>query len=134
MQQYPTPLILHKLNKLKLKSTNRTENKGEAMGEAYRKEIVQRITRNLLDIQLLRLVQAQPLWGYRIKKKVETDFQVKLRHGALYPMLNSLEKRGFLTSQKQQQGGRARKVYTITKNGRKFLQAYYKILREQLGT
>ena len=104
------------------------------MGEAYRKEIVQRITRNLLDIQLLRLVQAQPLWGYRIKKKVETDFQVKLRHGALYPMLNSLEKRGFLTSQKQQQGGRARKVYTITKNGRKLLQAYYKILREQLGT
>ena len=104
------------------------------MGEAYRKEIVQRITRNLLDIQLLRLVQAQPLWGYRIKKKVETDSQVKLRHGALYPMLNSLEKRGFLTSQKQQQGGRARKVYTITKNGRKFLQAYHKILREQLET
>ena len=102
------------------------------MGESYRKELVQRITRNLLDIQLLRLVQAQPLWGYRIKKKVETDFQVKLRHGALYPMLNSLEKRGFLTSQKQQQGGRARKVYTITKNGRKFLQAYHKILREQL--
>jgi len=104
------------------------------MGEDYRKELVQRITRNLLDIQLLRLVQAQPLWGYRIKKKVETDFQVKLRHGALYPMLNSLEKRGFLTSQKQQQGGRARKVYTITKNGRKFLQAYHKILREQLET
>jgi len=104
------------------------------MGEAYRKELVQRITRNLLDIQLLRLVQAQPLWGYRIKKKVETDFQVKLRHGALYPMLNSLEKRGFLTSQKQQQGGRARKVYTITKNGRKFLQTYYSILREQLET
>ena len=104
------------------------------MGEAYRKELVQRITRNLLDIQLLRLVQAQPLWGYRIKKKVETDFQVKLRHGALYPMLNSLEKRGFLTSEKQQQGGRARKVYTITKNGRKFLQAYYNILREQLET
>ena len=104
------------------------------MDEAYRKEIVQRITRNLLDIQLLRLVQAQPLWGYRIKKKVETDFQVKLRHGALYPMLNSLEKRGFLTSEKQQQGGRARKVYTITKNGRKFLQVYYSILREQLET
>ena len=104
------------------------------MGEAYRKELVQRITRNLLDIQLLRLVQAQPSWGYRIKKKVETDFQVKLRHGALYPMLNNLEKRGFLTSQKQQQGGRARKVYTITKNGKKFLQAYHKILREQLET
>jgi PadR family transcriptional regulator PadR len=102
------------------------------MAETYRKEIVQRITKNLLDIQLLQLVQAQPLWGYRIKKKVETDFDIKLRHGALYPMLNSLERKGFLTSQKQQQGGRARKVYTITKDGKEYLQIYYSILREQI--
>jgi len=102
------------------------------MAETYRKEIVQRITKNLLDIQLLRLVQAQPLWGYRIKKKVETDSDIKLRHGALYPMLNSLERKGFLTSQKQQQGGRARKVYTITKDGKEYLQIYYSILREQI--
>ena len=102
------------------------------MSEAYREEIVQRITKNLLDIQLLRLVQQQPLWGYKIKKQVETDFHIKLRHGALYPMLNSMERRGFLTSQKQQQGGRARKVYTITKDGGKYLQAYYDILKEQL--
>ena len=102
------------------------------MAETYRKEIVQRITKNLLDIQLLRLVQAQPLWGYRIKKKVETDFQIKLRHSALYPMLNSLERKGFLTSQRQQQGGRARKVYTITKDGKEYLQSYYDIIREQI--
>ena len=102
------------------------------MAETYRKEIVQRITKNLLDIQLLRLVQAQPLWGYRIKKKVETDFQIKLRHSALYPMLNSLERKGFLTSQRQQQGGRARKVYTITKDGKEYLQSYYDIIKEQI--
>ena len=102
------------------------------MGEAYRKEIVERITRNLLDLQLLRLVQAQPLWGYRIKKKVETDFQVNLRHGALYPMLNSLEQRGFLTSQKQQQGGRTRKVYEMTQKGKNYIETYNNILKEQM--
>src|SRR3989337_1322517 len=102
------------------------------MGEVYRKEIVQRITRNLLDIQLLRLVQAQPLWGYKIKKKVETDFQVNLRHGALCPTLNLLESKGYLTSQKQHKGGRARKVYTITETGQVYLQTYYSILREQI--
>ncbi len=102
------------------------------MTEAYKKEIVQRIIKNLLDIQLLRLVQAQPLWGYKIKKKVETDFQVNLRHGALYPMLNLLESKGFLTSQKQHKGGRARKVYTITETGQEYLQSYYSILREQI--
>jgi len=102
------------------------------MAEAYRKEIVQRIIKNLLDIQLLRMVRAQPLWGYKIKKKVETNFQIKLRHGALYPMLNSLEQKGFLTSQKQTKGGRARKVYTITKNGKEYLQSYYDVLKEQI--
>jgi DNA-binding PadR family transcriptional regulator len=102
------------------------------MAETYRKELVQRMIKNLLDIQLLQMVQVQPLWGYMIKKKVETNFQIKLRHGALYPMLNSLERRGFLTSQKQTQGGRVRKVYTITKDGKEYLQIYYDILKEQL--
>jgi PadR family transcriptional regulator PadR len=102
------------------------------MAETYQKELVQRMIKNLLDIQLLRMVQAQPLWGYMVKKKVETNFQIKLRHGALYPMLNSLERRGFLTSQKQTQGGRVRKVYTITKDGKEYLQSYYDILKEQL--
>jgi PadR family transcriptional regulator PadR len=102
------------------------------MAETYRKGIVQRIIRNMLDIQILRMVQAQPQWGYNIKKKVETNFHIKLRHGALYPMLNSLEKKGFLTSQKQTKGGRARKVYTITTKGREYLQSYYDVLKEQI--
>ena len=102
------------------------------MAEIYRKEIVQRIIKNMLDIQLLRMVKAQPLWGYKIKKKVETNFHIKLRHGALYPMLNFLEQKGFLTSQKQTKSGRARKVYTITKNGKEYLQSYYDVLKEQI--
>ena len=103
------------------------------MAETYREELVQRITKNLLDIQLLRLIQAQPaIWGYRIMKKVEDDFNIKLRHGALYPMLNALERRGFLYSKKQRQSGRARKLYTITQEGKEYLNCYYGILEEQL--
>ena len=102
------------------------------MAEKYQKEIVQRIVKNLLDIQLLRLVNAQPLWGYKIKKKLETEFHMKIRHGALYPMLNRLERQGFLTSQNQRQSGRTRKVYTITQSGKDYLQSYYEILRKQL--
>ncbi|RLI16065.1 hypothetical protein DRO44_05690, partial [Candidatus Bathyarchaeota archaeon] len=61
------------------------------MTETFQKEIVQRITKNLLDIQILKLINTEPMWGYKIKKEVETRFGVKLRHGALYPLLNSLE-------------------------------------------
>ena len=100
--------------------------------EQFKKEIVQRITKNLLDIQILRLIQAQPMWGYKIKKQAETKFGVKLRHGTLYPLLNTLEKESFVTSQKQQQGGRTRKVHTITRKGEEYVETYNTILKEQI--
>jgi PadR family transcriptional regulator PadR len=102
------------------------------MSETYQTELEQRIIKNLLDVQLLRMVQTQPLWGYKIKKNVEANFNVKLRHGALYPMLNKLERKGLLTSERQTKGGRARKVYTITKEGKDYLQSYYSVLRKHL--
>ena len=103
------------------------------MTENYKKEIVQHIIRNLLDIQLLRIIQAEPTWGYKIKKQVENDFKIKIRHGALYPTLNSLEEKGFVESKKMQKDGRARKVYSITAEGLTYLQMYYDILRSQLN-
>ena len=102
------------------------------MTEDCKKEIIQRITKNLLDIQLLRLIEAEPMWGYKIKKTVENDLGIKLRHGALYPMLNHLEREGFVTSQKQQQQGRSRKVYTLTEKGNQYLESYYSVLKEQI--
>jgi len=102
------------------------------LSETFRKEIVQHITKNLTDIQILRLIQTQPMWGYKIKKQVEAKFDVKLRHGALYPLLNTLEQKGFLTSEKKQHGGRTRKVYTITRKGKQYLEAYNSILKEQI--
>ena len=102
------------------------------MLEIYKKEIVQHIIRNLLDIKLLRIIQTKPTWGYKIKKQIEADFNVKLRHGALYPALNALEKKGFLECRTQQKGKRARKVYTITENGKIYLQTYYGIIKELL--
>jgi DNA-binding PadR family transcriptional regulator len=104
----------------------------DELSEANEKEIVQRITRNLLDIQILRLVSIQPMWGYMIKKQAETKFNVTLRHGALYPLLNSLEKDSFLTSEKQPKGGRTRKVYKITPKGEQYIEAYEQVLKQQL--
>lgn len=102
------------------------------MSESYEKEIVQQITRNLLGIQLLRLIQAEPLWGYKIKKEMEAKFNVKIRHGILYPTLISLERRGFLKSERQKQAGRARKVYSVTQKGKEYIEIYYNILKEQI--
>ncbi len=125
--------FLHNLNKLKHEPVqNRTCLESERLIEIFREGLVQRMTRNLLDIQILRLIQAQPMWGYKIKKVVEALFSVTLRHGALYPLLNRLEEEGFLTSEKQKQGGRTRKVYTITRKGKQYVEAYAGILKEQI--
>jgi DNA-binding PadR family transcriptional regulator len=102
------------------------------VAEIFKKEIVQRITRNLLDIQVLRLIQTEPAWGYKIKKQAEAKFGVKLRHAALYPLLNELERESFVTGQIQRQGGRKRKVYGITRKGEEYLEAYNSILKQQL--
>ena len=102
------------------------------MSQGFRKQIVQRITRNFLDILILRLIQTEPMWGYKIIKKTERLFGTRIRHGALYPLLNYLEAKGYVRSIKSTKGGRVRKVYEITSKGMQLVDAYYDFLREQL--
>jgi len=102
------------------------------MEENLKKEIVQHITKNLLDIQILHIINKQPTWGYKIKKQIEATSGLKIRHGALYPLLKKLEEKGLITSQKQQQGKRTRKIYTTTEKGKDYIKTYMSILNEQL--
>lgn len=87
----------------------------------------------MLDVQLLRVLQNKPLWGYKIKKDMETFFGLKIRHSILYPTLNTLEKKGFLNSRKQTKSGRARKVYTLTEKGKRYIESYYAVLQSQIS-
>ena len=103
------------------------------MVDSYQDQFIQRLIINLLDVHLLRIVQNQPLWGYKIKKNIENAFNITIRHSVLYPTLNDLEKKGFLKSQKQTKSGRARKVYTITGNGEKYIESYYAVLDDQIN-
>ena len=72
------------------------------------------------------------MWGYKIIKETERLFGIKLRHGALYPLLSSLEAEGYARSEKITKGGRVRKVYKITTKGTELLDAYHEVLKEQL--
>jgi len=99
------------------------------MEEDLKKEIVQHITKNLLDIQILTLINKEPAWGYKIKKQIETFSGLKIHHGALYPLLKKLEDKGLIKSQKQQQGKRTRKIYMLTKKGGVYMDIYYAVLK-----
>ena len=102
------------------------------MNEDFKEQIVQRITKNFLDILILRLIKVEPMWGYKIIKKTERLFGIKLRHGALYPLLNDLENNSLVKSKKITKGGRLRKVYETTQKGNQLIDAYYDSLKQQL--
>jgi PadR family transcriptional regulator PadR len=99
--------------------------------EEYKKQISKRLAKDFLDIQLLQLIETKPIWGYRVKKTLKNHFAIDLRNGVLYPALNLLEKKDFVTSQKETQKGRHRKTYTLTCKGREYLEAYYSVVKEQ---
>ena len=70
--------------------------------------------------------------GVQIIKKTRRLFEIKLRHGALYPLLNTLETEGYARSEKITKDGRIRKVYDITPKGTQLVDTYYMFLKEQL--
>jgi PadR family transcriptional regulator PadR len=102
--------------------------------ETFIEEVKQRFARVFLDVLILKLVQIEPMWGYRIIKETEKMFRVKLRHSTLYPLLHSLEVKGFLRSRREVKDGRVRKVYEITSKGIQFIDFYHDFLKEQLQT
>lgn len=73
------------------------------------------------------------MWGYKIIQNMEASFETKLGHGVLYPLLNTLEKGGFLQSTQEKYGGRIRKIYEITPKGSLVVDAYLEFLKEQVA-
>ena len=112
------------------RQTGKKEMKNNERVEILKNQIMRRFSRSFLDILILRLVDVEATWGYDIIKKTESEYNVKLRHGALYPMLNKLEKNGLVKSRKELQKGRTRKIYQITDAGRQLLNAYYEFVRQ----
>ncbi|MEM0312956.1 MAG: PadR family transcriptional regulator [Candidatus Bathyarchaeia archaeon] len=102
------------------------------MEERLRKRIVQHIVKNLLDVQVLKILDKEPMWGYKIKRFIEETSGLKIRHGTLYPLLDWLEQEGFIESHEQTHGRRKRRIYSLTNRGRSFLEDYRGIIKEQI--
>ena len=99
--------------------------------EAYTSQLHRRFVKSFLDILILRLIESKPTWGYDIIKETKAQYNFNLRHGALYPTLNELEKKGLLKSTKKLQKGRIRRIYKITPMGNQVLQASREFLKQQ---
>ncbi len=78
------------------------------------------LLKGTLSVIILKLLgERERMYGYEITQKVKelTAGEMTLTEGALYPALHKLEADGLLTAETQVVEGRARKYYSLTKNG-----------------
>lgn len=102
--------------------------------EAAKKAIVQHMFRFHLDLIILRIIQEEEAWGYKIMRKIREDHGVAIRHSSLYPLLNDLERDGLLRSRKLKKYGRIRRIYSTTSKGEVHIEAYRHIFNDLLGS
>ena len=85
------------------------------------KEVSTKLTKGLLDLIILQFVSTQPMHGYQIITKIRKTFGVYFGPSTVYPLLNSLEKKGFVKSEWNMTSERPRKIYSLTSNGQDML-------------
>jgi PadR family transcriptional regulator PadR len=76
-----------------------------------------------LDALILAVVAGGPLHGYAIieELKQRSDGALSLPEGTVYPALHRLEAAGLLSSAWSLRDGRRRRVYELTRRGRREL-------------
>jgi PadR family transcriptional regulator PadR len=85
------------------------------------KEVSTKLMKGLLDLIILQFLSTQPMHGYQIITKIRKSFGVYFGPSTIYPLLNTLEKKGFVKSEWNMSFERPRKIYSLTSNGQNML-------------
>ena len=91
------------------------------MTKNYQNEIQTKLTKGLLDMIILQFIDTQPMHGYQIITKIRKSFGVYFGPSTVYPLLGSLEKKGYVKSVWNMDAEKPRKVYTLTTDGQAVL-------------
>lgn len=77
-----------------------------------------------MTMLLLSLLEEQDMYGYEMIESLRSKSQnvFELKAGTLYPLLHSMEEKHLLTVYEREVGGKVRKYYSITKDGRRALR------------
>jgi transcriptional regulator len=94
------------------------------------------ILRGTLDLLILRTLSLEPMHGWRISERIQQLSRDALRvgQGSLYPALQRMENRGWVTSEwKLNAEGRRARFYALTAEGRRALGAELESWRNYVG-
>lgn len=82
------------------------------------------LLKGTLDMLVLQTLSLQPLHGYGIAQQIGalSESALRVEQGSLFPALERLQKRGWITSRwAQSPTGRRARYYSITASGRRHL-------------
>jgi DNA-binding PadR family transcriptional regulator len=85
------------------------------------KEVQVKLAKGLLDLIILQFLNTQPMHGYEVITKIRKSFGVYFGPSTVYPLLSTLEKKGYIASQWDMSNERPRKVYALTSDGKSML-------------
>lgn len=80
------------------------------------------LKRGLLDVCVLAAIKTEDSYGYKIIKDMKP--YIELSESTLYTILKRLETANMLTVRTAEHGGRLRKYYRITDEGRKRIEDF----------
>jgi DNA-binding PadR family transcriptional regulator len=86
------------------------------------------VARSLLDIVILCFLEEGPLHGYMINVKFRKAFGHGLSASTIYPLLYTLEEKGYIEGEWKGESRRKIRVYSITQKGKERLASAYFIL------
>jgi PadR family transcriptional regulator PadR len=97
-----------------------TNTKGTKMVNPQ-KEVQVKLMKGLLDLIVLQFLSSQPMHGYQVITKIRKTFGVYFGPSTIYPLLATLEKKGFVNSEWNMTNERPRKIYKLTTEGQNIL-------------
>jgi len=76
-----------------------------------------------LDLKfiVLKLLNKTPMHGYMLAAKIEEEFGKKPSNGTLNPLFDRLEEEGLIESYETVEHGRYKKIYSVSEQGKQFL-------------
>ncbi len=85
------------------------------------KEVSTKLMKGLLDMVIMQYLNNEPMHGYQIITKIRKNFGVYFGPSTIYPLLGTLEKKGYVNSTWDMNHERPRKIYSLTSNGQSML-------------
>jgi len=95
-------------------------------------KMIRNIFLGFIKIHILHHAEKEEIYGAWMMEELKSHGYC-ISFGTLYPTLHKLEKEGYLKSRKEVVGGRVRKYYSITQEGRDALEKAKEKIRELVG-